>query len=157
MHDCLWWLDALNYRSIRLCSALNRRDRHSQLIPFSQDPSAVSTVGFISSGTSNSLRSGSSPYQKIHSSLDVFSDNGGNVTEFCARASYKLLGNVSIFFVEIRRQTHKIFSRKHLAYDRRMGSLSGSVIGSTNTNFRHRMPHKSVQQQKKTRKIYTDW
>lgn len=30
-----------------------------------------------SSGTSNSLQSGSSPYQKIHNSLDVFSDNGG--------------------------------------------------------------------------------
>lgn len=33
-----------------------------------------------SSGTTNSVRSGSSPYQKIHSSLAALSDNGGCMT-----------------------------------------------------------------------------
>lgn len=66
------------------------------------------------------------------------------MTEFCARVSYKFPENASHFFTEMRRQTHKIFSRKHLAYERKIGSFNGSVIGSIKTNFRHRMPHKSV-------------
>lgn len=105
------------------------------------------------SGATRSLRSGSSPYQKIHSSLAAVNDSGGCVTaplppdtdifrsNRFAEASGSCLGAAT------RRHTHRISAARHRAYELRTGSSSGSPVASGRSprpSLRHLMPQRSV-------------
>lgn len=64
----------------------------------------------ISSGATSSPRSGSSPYQKIHNSLDAAKLKGGGWEGGGGPKS-----NMSEARVETRLQTHKMSAAKHRA------------------------------------------
>lgn len=108
---------------------------------------------FCNSGATRLLRSGSSPYQKIHSSLAAVNDSGGCVTaplppdtdmfrsNRLAEASGSCLGAAT------RRHTHRMSAARQRAYELRTGSSSGSPLASGRSprpSLRHLMPHRSV-------------
>lgn len=113
--------------------------------------------GEISSGATNSLRSGSSPYQKIQSSLAAWSDSGG-----CCNGGGGPMSNIPPpepgGALATRRQTHNISLAMQREYERKTGSSSGSPFvpppsmpppPSPHTSLRHFIPHKSVCNRKK--------
>lgn len=113
------------HRSIRLCSALNSSDRHSYDRPFSFSHLPSPPRDFSSSGSTRSVRSGSSPYQKIHSSLAAVSDKGGWMTEPAVLISYTFGSCSAGLGAATRRHTHRMSTSRHFEYERSTGSSSG--------------------------------
>lgn len=123
-HKVLW-----KQETTIICRAKRKQNRVKQNSP----------LAFSNSGTTKSVRSGSSPYQKIHSSLAAVNESGG-----CTLASLLILAT--------RRHTHRMSAARHREYDRSTGSSNGSLdaLGrSFETSFRHLIPHRSVCKRRK--------
>lgn len=108
---------------------------------------------FNKSASTKSVKSGSSPYQNIQSSLAAANDSGGCTLEvFTSNIAF---GSELSCLVDCRLQTHKMSACMHREYERSIGSSSGSLDAfgrSLLTNFRHFIPHKSVYKEKKKKK-----
>lgn len=106
------------------------------------------------SGETRFVKSGSSPYQKIHNSLAECNDNGGwTGPAGCGNIGSKRPPPADgCCDVPTRRHTQRISPAKHLEKLESTGSSIGSGENpSPQTSLRHLMPHRSVWKYKQNK------